>query len=133
MSYKLSSRSLGRLIGVHPDLSRVVHRAIEITAVDFSVVEGVRTLAKQREYFSKGKSTTMRSRHLPGTGGWSHAVDLAPWLNGTIDWETPAGWSGIAAAMKQAAHQVGVPVEWGGDWHTFVDRPHWQLPWGAYP
>lgn len=128
MPYRLSSRSLARLIGVHPDLTRVVHRAIEITEVDFSVVEGVRTLAKQREYFLKGKSQTMRSRHLTG-----HAVDLAPWLNGTIDWETPAGWTGIAVAMKRAAHQVGVPIDWGGDWRTFVDRPHWQLPWGAYP
>lgn len=128
MTYRLSSRSLGRLIGVHPHLASVVHRAIEITAVDFSVVEGLRTLAKQREYFLKGKSTTMRSRHLTG-----HAVDLAPWVNGTIDWETPAGYEGVARAMKGAALELGIPLEWGGDWRTFVDKPHWQLPWGAYP
>ena len=128
MMFRLSARSLGRLIGVHPDLSRVVHRAIELTPTDFSVVEGVRTLAKQREYFTRGKSMTMRSRHLTG-----HAVDLAPWVNGTIDWETPAGWTGVSQAMKQASRDLGIPIEWGGDWRTFVDQPHYQLPWERYP
>lgn len=127
-NFKLSARSLGRLAGVHPSLVAVVQRAIELTTVDFSVVEGVRTLAKQREYFSKGKSTTMRSRHLTG-----HAVDLAPWVNGTIDWENPVGWSAVASAMKTAAFQLAVPIEWGGDWKTFVDKPHFQLPWKQYP
>ena len=28
---------------------------------------------------------------------------------------------------------VGVPIEWGGDWRTFKDGPHFQLPWGKYP
>lgn len=127
MSYTLSSRSLARLIGVHPDLSRIVSRAIEVTPTDFSVVEGVRTLAKQREYFMKGKSQTMRSRHLTG-----HAVDLAPWVNGTIDW-TPVNFRPVANAMKRSAAELGVPLEWGGDWRSFIDFPHFQLPWGAYP
>jgi len=131
--FTLSPRSLSRLDGVHPDLVKVVKRAIKDTSVDFSVVEGVRTLAKQREYFTKGKSTTMNSRHLAGTNGLSHAVDLAPWINGEIDWVHPQGWNAIAKAMKMAALNMGVSLEWGGDWHTFVDKPHWQLPWSKYP
>lgn len=131
MSFKLSARSRARLIGVHPDLVRVVERAITVTLVDFSVVEGVRTLAKQMEYFKKGKSMTMRSRHLTG-----HAVDLAPWMmvNGvmTIDWESDAGWEALADAMKSSAYALSVPVEWGGDW-KWRDAPHWQLSWGEYP
>lgn len=133
MAYALSARSRAKLEPVHPHLRRVVELAITTTVVDFSVVEGIRTLAKQREYFLKGKSQTMRSRHLPGTGGFSHAVDLAPWLNGTIDWVSPFGWEAIAQAMKAAAHALNIPIEWGGDWRTFVDRPHWQLPWETYP
>lgn len=128
MAFKLSTRSLGRLVGVHPDLVKVVHRAIEITQTDFSVVEGVRTLATQRRYFQLGKSKTMRSRHLTG-----HAVDLAPWVNGTIDWDDPAGWGSVAIAMKAAAGHLHIPLEWGGDWHSFVDKPHFQLPWKEYP
>jgi len=128
MNFILSTRSLARLQGVHPDLVKVVKAAINNTTVDFSVVEGVRTLAKQREYFLKGKSKTMNSRHLDG-----HAVDLAPWINGTIDWEDSHGWSAVSSAMIASAYALHIPLEWGGDWHSFVDRPHYQLPWESYP
>ena len=134
MNYKLSARSRARLLGVHPDLVKVVERAITITTVDFSVVEGLRNLATQRRYFQMGKSKTMNSRHLPhGPDQVGHAVDLAPWVGGTIDWETPAGWTGVSQAMKQASRDLGIPIEWGGDWRTFVDKPHYQLPWERYP
>jgi peptidoglycan L-alanyl-D-glutamate endopeptidase CwlK len=126
MSFKLSTRSRSRLIGVHPDLVRVVERAITITVVDFSVVEGVRTLAKQREYFLKGKSKTMNSRHLTG-----HAVDLAPWIDGEINWDDEK-FLPVADAMKSSAYALGVPLEWGFDLWRW-DSPHFQLPWSAYP
>jgi len=54
MSYALGSRSLGRLEGVHPDLVRVVKRAIEITPQDFMVTEGLRTLARQKDLYAQG-------------------------------------------------------------------------------
>ena len=125
--FVLSARSSARLIGVHPDLVEVVEAAIKITTVDFSVVEGVRTLAKQKEYFQKGKSKTMNSRHLTG-----HAVDLAPWVNGTIDWEDNNAFRAVAKSMKTAADAAGVPIQWGYDLWQW-DEPHYQLPWGMYP
>jgi peptidoglycan LD-endopeptidase CwlK len=132
MSFTLSTRSRARLIGVHPDLVKVVERAITVTLVDFSVVEGVRTLAKQAEYFRKGKSMTMNSRHLTG-----HAVDLAPWMmvdgRMTIDWTSDAGWEALADAMKSSAYALSVPITWGGDWRRFVDKPHFELDRSTYP
>lgn len=127
MSFKLSQRSLNRLQGVHPDLVKVVHRAIEITPVDFVVLEGLRTLARQKQLVAAGASKTMRSRHLTG-----HAVDLGVWVGGQVRWDWPL-YHKLAAAVKQAAQEVQVPVEWGGDWRTFKDGPHWQLPWNRYP
>ena len=126
MSYILGLRSRTNLIGVHPDLVRVVKRAIEITDIDFTVIEGRRTLARQRELVAKGASKTMRSRHLTG-----HAVDIAPYVGGRIRWDWPLYYP-LAESIKQAAHDVGVPVEWGGDW-KWKDGPHWQLPWDGYP
>ena len=35
--------------------------------------------------------------------------------------------------MKAAAKKEGVLLEWGGDWKTFKDGPHFQLPWVQYP
>lgn len=134
MIFKLSSRSQNRLKGVHLDLVAVVWKAIEITKVDFSVVEGVRSIAAQRRYFQLGKSKTMRSRHLPSSNACNLAcaVDLAPWINGTIDW-AEAGFVPVADAMKSSAYQLGIPLEWGGDWLSFHDAPHFQLPWKDYP
>ena len=77
MAYRLGLRSRARLRGVHPDLVRVVTRAIEITDVDFTVLEGVRSLSRQRQLVAQGASKTMRSRHLTG-----HAVDLGAWVAG---------------------------------------------------
>ncbi|KLG58653.1 M15 family metallopeptidase, partial [Escherichia coli] len=33
----------------------------------------------------------------------------------------------IAQAFKQAAKELNTPIEWGGDWRTLKDGPHFQL------
>jgi peptidoglycan L-alanyl-D-glutamate endopeptidase CwlK len=127
MGYRLGLRSLNNLRGVHPDLVAVVKKAITITTVDFTVIEGLRTQARQKQLYLKGATKTMRSRHLDG-----HAVDIVPYVDGKIRWDWPLFYP-VADAMKAAALQVEVPVEWGGDWRSFKDGPHWQLPWRDYP
>ena len=124
MSYKLGTRSLQNLSGVHPDLVAVVKRAIQITGQDFTVIEGIRNIDRQRELYRKGKTTTLNSRHLTG-----HAVDIAPW---PISWEWEEFYP-IADAMKQAAEELEVDLEWGGDWKSFPDGPHYKLSRKAYP
>ena len=80
MHFALSLRSQSTLHSIHHDLRKVVERAIQITTVDFAVIEGkVRSKERQIELYRTGKSKTMRSRHLTG-----HAVDLAAWVNGAI-------------------------------------------------
>lgn len=126
MTFVLGSKSRKKLEGVHPDLVRIVERAIEITKQDFTVVDGLRSLERQRELVKSGASKTMNSRHLTG-----HAVDLAPYVKGSISWDWKYFYP-IADAMKAAAKELNIPVEWGGDWTSFKDGPHWQLPWGVY-
>lgn len=127
MTFHLSKRSLARLEGVHPDLVAVVHRAIEVTEIDFGVSEGVRTVRRQERLVASGASTTMNSRHITG-----HAVDLVAYIGSRIAWDWPLYFK-IADAMKQAADELGIPLEWGGDWKRFKDGPHFQLPWAEYP
>lgn len=129
--YRLGSRSRQNLIGVNDDLIKVVELAITISDQDFTVVEGVRSLERQKRLYASGASTTMNSRHLTG-----HAVDLIPYpfhgdfdgdgIPNIEDWDQ---YYPIATAMKTAALQLGIVVEWGGDWKSFKDGPHWQLPW----
>lgn len=121
MAYALGRGSLAALQGVHPDLVRVVHRAIQLTDTDFSVTEGLRTLARQRVLVAKGASTTLASRHLPGTDGLGHAVDLVPYVDfdgdgkAELRWDWPLCYR-IAHAMQAAAIAEDVPIRWGGCW-----------------
>ena len=127
MGFILGKKSKERLVGVHPDLVAVVQRAIEITDIDFTVLEGMRTLERQRQLVAAGASKTMNSRHLTG-----HAVDLAPLLNGKVSWDWPL-YHRLAPFVDRAAKELGVPIEWGGRWLRFKDGPHWQLPFKRYP
>ncbi len=127
MSFAFGSRSLKRLEGVHPDLVKVMKRAIGCSTIDFTVLEGMRTLATQKKYFASGATRTMNSRHLTG-----HAVDIAPVIGGTVRWDWPLYYD-IAKVVKKAAVELNIPVTWGGDWKSFKDGPHWELPWKQYP
>ena len=127
MPYSFGSRSLGRLEGIHPDLRKVMDRAIATTDIDFTVLEGMRTMSRQRKLVASGASRTLRSRHLTG-----HAVDIAPLVDGKVSWDWPI-YHCLAPTIKKAAQDVGVKIEWGGDWRSFKDGPHWQLSWRDYP
>lgn len=125
--FYLSTRSHKRLEGVHPDLVRVVSIALTFSTIDFTVLEGVRSEERQLKLFQAGGSTTLKSRHLTG-----HAIDLGAWVGGEVRWDWPLYYQ-IANAMKMAALEEDVLIEWGGDWRDFKDGPHFQLPWKAYP
>ena len=127
MAITLGQRSLSRLEGVHPDLVRVVKKAAAMSSLDFTVLEGLRTVARQKQLYDQGATKTMNSRHITG-----HAVDLAPMIGGTIRWDWPL-YDQLADVVKAAAKAENVPIQWGGDWRTFKDGPHWELPWKSYP
>jgi len=132
---KLNSTSYARLRGVHPDLVRVVMRCAEDWKdpdTGFIVTCGVRTLEEQKLLVAKGASKTLRSRHIPAKNGYGHAVDLACSVKDQVRWDWPL-YDKLAKAMKAAAKKEKVPLEWGGDWKTFKDGPHFQLPWDKYP
>lgn len=111
MSFKLSKRSLQRLEGLDEGLIRVVKRAIQITDVDFGVIQGLRTIEEQRELVRKGASQTMKSKHLTGD-----AVDLMAYIGGKGSWELTV-YDNIADAMKVAAIDEDVAIRWGAAWH----------------
>lgn len=123
----LNKRSLDNLEGVHVDLRAVVIRADKYTETPFLVIEGVRTLARQKALFAAGASKTMRSRHLTG-----HAIDFVPLISNKIEWKSLAFREPLIAFAK-AAKELKIDVEFGADWKTFKDFPHVQLSWKAYP
>lgn len=151
--FNLSRRSEERLAGLHPDLERVVRLAIRKTSVDFVVLEGLRSLQRQKQLVAQGKSKTLDGRHLTG-----HAVDLGAYVSGQVSWDWEHYYR-LAEAMRDAAIELGVPVVWGGVWDkrlnllhdtklavadyvksrkavgrdAFIDGPHFELDRREYP
>lgn len=151
-AWTFGKRSLANLAGVHPDLARLAREALRESPVDFVVIEGLRTVARQRELVASGASQTMASRHLGG-----FAIDCAAWV-GEVRWDMGLYYQ-IAGAFQWASKATGVPVRWGGCWlrldttdkspnvlvaeyvasrraagrKAFIDSPHFELPSNVYP
>lgn len=124
--FGLSARSLKNLQGVHPDLVRVAKRAIELTKIDFGITEGVRSQTRQLELVGKGKSTTENSKHLLQSSGYGHAIDVAAWLNGQINW-TYRVYGPVVQAFITAAIEEEVQLKFGHLWVGFQDSVHIEL------
>jgi peptidoglycan L-alanyl-D-glutamate endopeptidase CwlK len=117
--------------GIHPDLLQVVARAREISGVDFEVVPrtgGIRDDALQAKLKSSGKSKAKTPRHVIG-----YAIDLVPVRNGRMSFNDMRGFDQIRDAMAQAAEELSIPVQWGGNWTKLVDKPHFELDRKVYP
>lgn len=127
MTRKFSPRSLKNLEGVHPDLVRVMRRALETSPLDFVIIEGLRSVERQKQLVASGASKTMNSRHITG-----HAVDVIPiGPNGKAAFDWPL-YDKLAPAIKDAAAKEGVAIVWGGDWKSFRDGPHFELDRNIY-
>lgn len=129
------TRSLEALKGVHPDLRRVFDRVLQEAPFDIRVTEGLRSLERQKQLVAIGASRTLNSRHRTG-----HAVDVVPLVDldrdGKIETEELYNWvlmHKLAPIVKQIAKEERVEIDWGGDWQSFPDGPHWELDRVKYP
>ena len=111
MAFKLSQRSLDRLMGVDERLVEITKKAIELTPVDFGVTCGLRDIETQKKLVAAGKSQTMKSKHIDGL-----AVDVVCYVAGEVCWETNV-YDDVADAFVVAAKEVGAPIRWGAAWH----------------
>jgi peptidoglycan L-alanyl-D-glutamate endopeptidase CwlK len=132
-----SKRSLDNLQGVHPDLSRLMNLAIRNTPIDFTITCGVRTAQQQQDLYAQGRTkpgaivtnadgVRSKSNHQPKSDGYGHAVDLYPFVNGSVQVNDVAGLKRISEHIKAVARLNGIRIEWGGDW-AMRDYPHFQL------
>lgn len=134
MMNKFSNRSLKNLVGVHPDLVRLMKASIIDCPIDFTITEGVRTVLRQRELFAQGRTkpgvivtqcdgVKKRSNHQPKADGCGYAVDLYAYpidVNDTVNIQI------IADHIKKKAQELNIRIEWGGDW-KMKDYPHFEL------
>jgi peptidoglycan L-alanyl-D-glutamate endopeptidase CwlK len=144
-AFKFSQRSLRVLATVDPRMQQLAARALLLSKIDFVVTDGRRTLDEQKRLYGKGRTageclkmgvpaayaqpkerkvtwTITKSNHLGG-----NAIDVAPYVGGTVNYEAKGAYEEISRAFKQAGKELSIPVEWGGDWTTSKDRPHFEL------
>lgn len=145
IAFKFGKGSLANLVGVDPKLVQVTRQALILSTVDFTVVEGCRTVARQEALYAQGRTKpgnivtwTMHSNHIPsGTPPYGKAVDLVP-INpntGAIDWGFTEGFNEISRAMFAAADTLRMKLRWGADWdgdgvpreRGETDSPHFEL------
>lgn len=136
---KFGNRSQKHLDTCDPVLQRIAQRALSYGVMDFSVIEGHRTIARQQQLFAEGKTQidgiTSKGEHneMP-----SLAFDLLPYpheINGVNVWADRQRFSVLAGLIYAAAAEEGAKVRWGGDWDgdgnnadsTFNDLPHFEL------
>lgn len=137
--YKFSKRSLNNLVTADEKLQLLFNEVIK--EIDCTVIYGHRTPEEQFELFKKGRErvdgwwavtdkskvvtnldgTTKKSRHnyYP-----AKAVDVVPY---PLDWNDIDSFKLLASVVKRKAIELGIDVEWGGDWKSFKDYPHWQI------
>lgn len=137
--FKFSKRSKDNLVTADEKLQLLFNEVIK--EIDCTVIYGHRTPEEQFELFKKGRTrvdgwwtvtdkskvvtnldgTTKKSRHnyYP-----SKAVDVVPY---PLDWNDIDSFKLLASVVKRKALELGIDVEWGGDWKSFKDYPHWQI------
>ena len=123
MMYKFSKRSKDNLATADEKLQLLFNEVIK--EFDCTVIEGHRSLERQKELFDKGASQidgiSKKGKHnyFP-----SRAVDVVPY---PLDWNDIESFKLLASVVKRKALDLGINVQWGGDWVSFKDYPHWQI------
>lgn len=147
---KFGRTSSKRLATCHEDLQDILNEAIQY--VDFSIVQGHRSVEKQLEYFKRGREiigdnwivvdrdavitnidgVTKKGKHNHSP---SLAVDIVPYYKGKHDWKDRQRYRNIVYFIKGIAFQMGFELRLGCDWdsdfenrdHSFKDLPHMEL------
>lgn len=135
--FRFGRTSTAQLDTLDPDLRRVLERAIAI--VDFSVIEGRRSIETQIGYLRRGVTRTIDSRHIPRDDdgvyqpdGLSQAADLTPYQKDVNPWPLEADPPAVREKKKHRfyflqgilyaiAREEGVDVRLGVDWDTDLD------------
>lgn len=137
--FKFGTSSVNRLITCDHKLQRICEKALSYGVMDFSVIEGHRTTARQQKLYNEGKSKidgiTKKGMHNYSP---SLAVDVIPYpaeVNGVNVWDDKQRFCVLAGLMFAAAAELGFDLRWGGDWDgdgnnadsNFLDLPHFEL------
>jgi len=111
MTFAFGKKSSDILAKVDPKLAQLARRAIELSPVDFTITEGLRSVERQQQLVAQGASQTMKSKHIEG-----RAIDVAPLIDGKVSYNDWGPFYTIADAFAKAAKELKIDARWGGCW-----------------
>ena len=125
------------MVGVNPDLVKVIKEAIATSPYDFMITQGVRSAKYQNTLYQQGRTVRgnivtnadgyiKKSNHQMKVDGLGYAIDFAVLYKATIDWDTESKYEAVARHILEVGHKLGINLEWGGSW-KFKDNPHIQI------
>lgn len=132
--FKFSKNSLKKLEGLHPKLQKFFQELIKISPYDFSITQGVRTAEEQNKLYQQGRTAPgkivtncdgykLKSNHQVKSDGLGYAGDIAVLVNNKITWEEKY-YKEVANSARELMKKYN--IEWGGDWKSFKDLPHFE-------
>lgn len=136
--FKFGTTSGERLDTCDPKLQRAMHYAMSLQLMDFTILEGHRSQARQLELLAKGATKVAVSKHQHSP---SAAIDIAPYpvrwgsINSAHRVKEIGNFYRLAGIVLAGAKEMGIPLRWGGDWNMngdiydqeFDDLVHFEL------
>jgi len=128
---ELDARSEANLQLLHPkaqEAARVFLGKVRSAAIDARIISGTRTYAEQNELFRQGRFGNPGPIVTNARGGQSNHNFGIAWDIGIFQ---KGKYLGDSPLYKKAA-EVGLVdgLEWGGNWTSLKDWPHYQLATG---
>jgi peptidoglycan L-alanyl-D-glutamate endopeptidase CwlK len=113
---------------LHPSIQPLARKLIESAAsngIVLAITQGLRTNEEQERLYAQGRTApgVIVTNARPGTSWHNYglAFDVAIVVHDKITWPNDVHlWKCIGELGKMHG------LEWGGDFHTFVDRPHFE-------
>ena len=114
---------------VHPYARALVQRAAAV-GITIKIISGTRTYAEQDELYAQGR-TKPGKKVTNARGGYSNHNFGIAFDIGVFEGTSYKGESPKYSAVGMLGEELG--LEWGGNWKSFQDQPHYQLrpTWAA--
>lgn len=129
--FVFGTSSKAELKTVHPNLVKLSNRALELSPIDFRILQGIRTFEEQLKAFKGGFSRIdprkSKGRHMVGCAIDFIVIDPA---TGKITWAKPKLWAQVREAYKAASKELKIPIR---TLEHIGDLGHVELPKASVP
>lgn len=124
---------------LHPKLQKKLSElesACKKAGLKIQITECVRTVAEQDALYAQGRTTGEKGKTVTNAPGYSYS-SMHQW-GVAFDYcrtDKPNAFDNVDGFFDKVG-KIGksLGLEWGGDWKSPVDKPHFQLPdWGSTP